>query len=184
MLTSFNTIFTHNLVPCALVGFSGTDFVSTSGLPAGARGLWQFAAVSKRWETPAGVRLHSAWEEGHLCRWQTQVLLRENQTPKGHLTISIKLIQQQFKNIEMGNSSDSAPSWYLPAGVDYITQAPWPVSVICVYLGLNAKLWQGPSGESCQVYLYSSISLAVSQLALHYHSSYRIRHLRASVNSR
>ena len=39
VLTSFNTVFTHHLTPCALVAFSGTDFVSTSGLPAGARGL-------------------------------------------------------------------------------------------------------------------------------------------------
>lgn len=43
------------------------------GLPAGARGLRQPAAVPERRQAAAGLRLHPAGEEGHLHRRQAQV---------------------------------------------------------------------------------------------------------------
>lgn len=51
----------------------GNYFVSTGGFPTGTRGLWQPAPVPQRGQTAAGLRLHSAREEGHLDRRQTQV---------------------------------------------------------------------------------------------------------------
>lgn len=59
--------------PCVSVVCVGSDSVQAGGLSFGARGLWEFAAVSQCDQTPAGLRFSAAGEEGDLHRKQTRV---------------------------------------------------------------------------------------------------------------